>query len=141
MSDRSLSIVSRKRKQTQTRLSDEEVDTVIAGYQEGLTLKELSSAVGAHHTTLARRLDRRGVARRGPRLTDEQVGNAAALYRRGWSLAKLSERFGVYPESIRYRLLRVGVEMRDTRGRPKTSQRSDTRQIFSARKLANQKSV
>jgi DNA-directed RNA polymerase specialized sigma24 family protein len=118
-SDRSGPIVSRKRRQAQVRLTDEELDTVIAAYHEGLTLKELSSAFGAHATTLAMRMERKGVAWRRRRLTEDQIEQAAGLYGQRWSLARIGDRFGVHPESIRYRLVRAGVKMRDTQGRPK----------------------
>ncbi len=65
VSDRSRLIVSRKRKkQNQVRLTDEEFDVVVAGYEAGLTLKELSSALGPDRRTLAERLEIRGIQRR-----------------------------------------------------------------------------
>jgi AraC-like DNA-binding protein len=67
------------------RLSREDVDAAVAAYQDGLTLKELASAFGADRRTLARHLEQRGVARRGPRLAAAQIEEAAALYRNGWS--------------------------------------------------------
>ena len=113
-SDRSsVSIVSRKpRKQKQVRLSEAEMDLVVAAYNDGLTLDELASAFGAYPTTLANRLEKRGIQRRGRRLSDEQIEEATDLYKQGWSLARLGERFDVHPESVRYRLRRAGVKMR-----------------------------
>src|SRR5206468_2037382 len=77
------------RKQTQVRLTDEELDVVIAGYESGLTLNELATAFGADHRTLANRLEGRDVPRRGPRLSYEQLQEAIALYGRGWSLSRI----------------------------------------------------
>jgi hypothetical protein len=91
----------------------------MAAYGDALTLDELASAFGAHPSTLANRMQKRGVPRRGWRLTDQQVLEAASLYGQGWSLRRLGERLGVHSESVRYRLKRIGVEMRDTTGRPK----------------------
>jgi hypothetical protein len=76
----------------------------VAGYEDGLTLKELSSAFGADRRNLANRLERRGVPRRGRRLTGDEIQEAIRLFGEGWSLARIATRFGVYPESIRYRL-------------------------------------
>lgn len=105
-----------RQKQTQVRLSEEELDIVIAGYENGLTLKELSSAFGADRRTLANRLEQRGISRRGRRLTDAEIRGAIRLYGEGWSLARIATRFGVYPESIRYRLLQRGVTLRPRPG-------------------------
>jgi DNA-directed RNA polymerase specialized sigma24 family protein len=116
VSDRSSSIVSRKRKQAQVRLTDDEIDVVIAGYEAGLGLNELSSAFGADRRTLANRLVQRGIPRRSRRLADEQIQEAIALYTDGWSLARIAEHVDVYPESIRYRLQRAGVVLRPRPG-------------------------
>jgi hypothetical protein len=56
---------SRRPKQVQVRLTDHEVEVVAAAYESGLTLNELASAFGPDRRTLASRLDRLGVTRRG----------------------------------------------------------------------------
>ena len=117
LSDRSTSVVARKPKQAQVRLSDDELDMVIAGYEAGLDLNELSSAFGADRRTLANRLEQRGIPRRSRRLTDDQIQEAIALYQRGWSLARIAKHLGVHPESIRYWLKRTGVTLRPRPGR------------------------
>jgi hypothetical protein len=91
MSDRCSSIVSRKRKQAQIRLTDDELDVVIAGYEAGLDLNELSAAFGADRRTLANRLEQRGIPRRSRRLDDEQIQEAITRYTDGWSLARIAE--------------------------------------------------
>jgi DNA-directed RNA polymerase specialized sigma24 family protein len=116
MCDRCSSIVSRKRKQAQIRLTDDELDVVIAGYEAGLDLNELSTAFGADRRTLASRLEQRGIPRRSRRLDDEQIQEAITRYTDGWSLARIAEHFGVHPESIRYRLQRSGVKLRPRSG-------------------------
>jgi AraC-like DNA-binding protein len=117
VSDRSPSIVSRKRhKQNQVRLTDEELDVVVAGYEAGLTLNELSSELRPDRRTLAEQLEARGIQRRGRRLTDLQIEDAARLYEQGWSLARIAERFEVRSESIRYRLRQAGVPLRGRNG-------------------------
>jgi lambda repressor-like predicted transcriptional regulator len=104
------------RKQTQVRLTHEELDVVTVAYESGLTLAELASSFGADRRTLANRLEQRGIPRRSRRLTDHQIDAAATLYNQGWSLARIAEHFGVYPQSIRYRLLRTGVVLRPRPG-------------------------
>jgi DNA-directed RNA polymerase specialized sigma24 family protein len=111
-SDRSSPFASRKRKQAQVRLTNDEIDVVIAGYRSGLDLNELSTAFGADRRTLANRLEQRGVPRRSRRLTDEQIQEAVILYTDGWSLARIARHLDVYPESVRYRLRESGVALR-----------------------------
>ena len=103
-------------KQAQTRITNDELDVVVAAYQDGLTLNELASAFGADRRTLANRLEQRGIPRRARRLSDAQIVEAVSLYENGWSLARIANRFGVYPQSIRYRLQRAGVVLRPRQG-------------------------
>jgi len=105
-----------RRKQTQIRLTDQELDTVIAAYNSGLTLTEVASSFGADRRTLANRLEQRGIPRRGRRLSDQQIQEAIALYGRGWSLARIAQRHGVHAQSIRYRLQRAGIALRPRPG-------------------------
>jgi DNA-directed RNA polymerase specialized sigma24 family protein len=97
-------------------LTDEEIDAVVAGYQAGLDLNELSSAFGADRRTLANRLEQRGIVRRSRPLTDNQIQEAITLYGEGWSLARIATHLGVYPESVRYRLTRAGIQLRPRPG-------------------------
>jgi predicted DNA-binding protein (UPF0251 family) len=77
------------RKQTQVRLTNEELDVVVVAYESDLTPAELASSFGADRRTLANRLEQRGIPRRSRRLTDQQIDEAAALYNQGWSLARI----------------------------------------------------
>jgi hypothetical protein len=61
------------------RLTHDELDIVIAAYQDGLTLNDLGSAFGADRRTLANRLEQRGVSRRARRLSDAQQASYFAL--------------------------------------------------------------
>ena len=108
---------TRTRKQRHTRLTDAEVDVLVAAYGSGLSLEDVASAFSIDRRTASNHLKRRGVATRGRALTDAEITEAIEMYEHGWSLAKLSERYGVYPQSIRYRLLRRGVTMRPRPGR------------------------
>lgn len=105
-------------KQAQTRLTNDELNVVIAAYQGGLTLAELASSFGADRRTLANRLEQRGASRRARRLSDAQIAEAVTFYTDGWSLARIANRFGLYPQSIRYRLQRAGVALRPRPGWP-----------------------
>jgi len=52
------------RRPVQRRLRGPEVDTVVALYQAGQSLRELAAELGIHHRTVAAHLDQRGVPRR-----------------------------------------------------------------------------
>ena len=106
----------RRPKQAQTRLTNDDLDVVIAGYQDDLTLNECASTFAADRRTLANRLEQRGVSRCGPRLSEARIAKAVTLYGDGWSLARIANQFGVYPQSIRYRLQRAGVTLRPRPG-------------------------
>jgi len=106
----------RRPRQLQVRLTDDDVDRLVARYQAGLTLNELATAFGADRRTLAGWLQQRGVARRGRRLTPTDVSESIGLYRVGWSLAEIADHFGVYPQSIRYHLQKAGIELRPRPG-------------------------
>jgi len=110
----------RRPRQLQVRLTDDEVDGVVAGYQAGLTLAELATTFGADRRTLAGWLQQRGVSRRGRRLTPTNVEESIRLYYDGWSLAQIADHFGVYPQSIRYQLQKAGVALRPRPGWPPT---------------------
>lgn len=103
-------------RQVQVRLTDDEIDQVVAGYQAGLALAELATAFGADRRTLAGWLQQRGVSRRGRRFTATDIDEAIRLYRDGWSLAQIADHFGVYPQSIRYHLQKAGIELRPRPG-------------------------
>ncbi len=113
VSDRYASIGSRKSpKQTQVRLSRDQVAELIASYQAGSTLAEVATKFGVYVRTAAAHLEREGIAQRRHRLTADQVVEAVRLYEAGCSTIQIGHHFGVYPESIRYRLKRAGVKLR-----------------------------
>jgi DNA-directed RNA polymerase specialized sigma24 family protein len=62
VSDRSASIVSRKRKQAQVRLGPDEVAALVQAYQAGSTLEEVAAKFGVYVRTAAAHLEREGIA-------------------------------------------------------------------------------
>lgn len=112
VSDRSATIVSRKRKQAQVRLGPDGVAALVRAYQAGSTLEEVAATFGVYVRTAATHLEREGIPQRRHRLTTEQVAEAVRLYEAGWSTIQIGRHFGIYPQSVRYRLVRAGVQMR-----------------------------
>jgi hypothetical protein len=107
---------ARRRRQSQHRLTTEQIDALVAGYERGLTLQELAGSFAIHPRTVARHLNSRAVKIRGRKLSKDQLTRAAQLYESGWSLVQLGKEFGVYPQSIWYRLRRAGFETRPRNG-------------------------
>jgi len=101
-----------------------QVDELVAGYEAGQTLRELSAQSGLAKSTVLEHLRQRGVELRdkSPRkLTDEQIEEAARRYQAGESLTKLAPEFGVRRHTLAEALKRAGHEI--TPG--KRSQRAD----------------
>jgi len=94
------------------QLRPDEVEKLVARYQEGAMVKDLAHEFGISRDTVCKHLNRREVERRSRGLRPEDVAEAARLYRAGWSLAKISEKFGTTDMTVRARLLEAGVEMR-----------------------------
>lgn len=99
------------------RLSEEEVQLLIEGYEAGATVYELGDRFGISRQTVGKLLKRRGVTMRRQGLSPEQIDEAVRLYADGWSLARIGERLGVDHGTVWNRLRERGVRMRDTQGR------------------------
>ena len=106
----------RTARQHQRRLSAEEVETLVAAYESGTSIKDLTTAYGLHRKTVVRHLDRALVIRRATPLAQINVEKLAQLYAQGWSLKQIGDRFGVRPTSVYYRLRQAGVTMRPRNG-------------------------
>lgn len=105
------------RPKRQRRLSQEQLQQLVAGYQAGATVYELGARFGISRQAAARQLQRCGVTMRRQGLTPAQVHEAIRLYAAGWSLARLGERFQVDASTVFRQLRERGVRMRDTHGR------------------------
>jgi hypothetical protein len=106
-------------RQAQRRLSPEEVEHLVAGYQGGATVPELVVRFQIHRTTVFAHLERHGVQGRRNRrkLTDQQVAEAAELYTAGWSTAKIGHKYNVSAETALQTLRKAGVPIRPRPGR------------------------
>ena len=85
----------------QRRLTDAEIDDLVAQYEAGSTIKTLAHQFGVHRTTVMTHLDRHGIPRRAPRkLTDQMVIAAAQRYASGETLAEIAEHLGVVSSTL-----------------------------------------
>ena len=102
----------------QRRLTDTEIDDLVARYEARSTIEILASKFGVHRTTVMDHLRRRAVPRRTPRkLTDQMVADAAHRYSSGETLAGVAEQLGIAPSTITRELRLAGIPIR-RRGRP-----------------------
>lgn len=101
------------------RLSEQQVDDLVAGYLNGRTVAELVTEFGVHRATVSALLHKRGVETRvlPRRMTDDDVRLAADLYRSGESLAMLGRRFGVCDSTVLREFRKAGVPTRPRQGR------------------------
>lgn len=116
-SDRSGRGVSSK---ANPKLLSDQVKELIAFYEQGDSLLQLSRRFGIHRGTVKDHLRRAGVAIRPgnvAKLSDEDKNEIARLYKAGLSIHKLALRFGVTDNPVHSALKERGVRMRDPHGR------------------------
>ncbi|QCT38034.1 hypothetical protein FBF34_08620 [Arachnia propionica] len=99
---------------TQTFLSPAQVDELVAIYEAGATLVELSKRFGAHRRTAAAHLIRRSVPIRRRGLDECHLPEAVELYAGGLTLLEVGLRFGVSQQAVRRALAAKGVEIRSS---------------------------
>lgn len=103
----------------QTFLKPEQVDELVALYQQGWTLVKLAERFGIHKRTAAAHLVRRSVPLRGKGLAEADRAEAVQLYEGGATLLEVGLRFGVSEQTIRRALVVEGVTIRQSGRRRK----------------------
>lgn len=99
-------------RQTQRRLTPEQVARLVAEYEGGKDMKALAARWGMHRATVAAHLRRAGVELRRQGVPAELLDEVIRLYSEGWSCQRLAERFGCDDETVRQALKRAGVQLR-----------------------------
>jgi len=105
--------VSTARKQSQHRLSSEEIEQIISEFHTGKTTLELATAFGCSRTTISRHLHNAGLSAREKRFSEEQLYEMQLLYEAGLSLDKVGERFGTTGTTATKYLREREVHIRD----------------------------
>lgn len=101
------------------QLQDDKALELVAAYETGASVHQLSRRYGIARQTVSKILRRHGVQMRKTGLSDEQIEEAVRLYQDGWTLAKIGGRMGVSPDTVRLRLRERGVRMRPRGARPR----------------------
>lgn len=101
-----------RRQRPHAALSDDQVDQMVALYQDGATVYELADRFKCHRQTVSRRLRSRGVRMRLTGMLPEQVEEAQRLYESGMTLKAVSAAVGVSRNHVRDHLVDAGVRLR-----------------------------
>ncbi|WP_152024509.1 hypothetical protein [Tessaracoccus flavescens] len=99
-------------RQSQTRLSVSNRAELIAGYADGVPVRELATRFNVHRGTVREIARQAGLAARRPELPDAIRQDAAQLYAGGMTLAQVAARLGVSHESVRSAVIACGGTIR-----------------------------
>jgi DNA-binding NarL/FixJ family response regulator len=114
--DRLPARTTRSLRQTQHRLSTDEVQRLIELYTHGELINDLAAQFHISRTTVMKHVERAGAPRRRNLIAD-RLDEAQQLYEQGWSLARIGQQLGVNATTVWHALRKAGVRMRDTHGR------------------------
>ena len=106
------------RDQIQRRLTDADVDELVARHRAGQSLPAHADRFGVHRRTVAAHLERRGVQRRVNlrKMTDDDITDASHRHLLGDSFATIGRARGVDAATVRRELVRDGITIRPRRG-------------------------
>ncbi|GAB3423533.1 helix-turn-helix domain-containing protein [Flindersiella endophytica] len=96
-------------RQSQTRLTPDDVARLVAGYRSGRTIYELAGEFKIARQTVSEHLHRHGVRMRRRGLTETDVAEAVRLRKQGLTLKTISDHFEVCIDTVRHHLRRRGV--------------------------------
>jgi lambda repressor-like predicted transcriptional regulator len=82
---------------------------VIAGYQAGATIYQLSNQYGIDRKTVSRILHRHNLPMRRTGLTAKQVDQAVRLHENGWSTTQIAEQLDTTQRTVQRRLAERGI--------------------------------
>ncbi|MFH5231540.1 helix-turn-helix domain-containing protein [Antrihabitans spumae] len=99
-------------RQSQTRLSVSNRAELLAGYADGVPVRELATRFNVHRGTVREIARQAGLAARRPELPDAIRVDAAQLYAGGMTLAQVAARLGVSHEAVRSAVLACGGTIR-----------------------------
>lgn len=95
-----------------TFLDPADARQLVAEYEAGTGVMELSRKYGVHRHTVARYLAKNGVEVRVRGLAPEEVSEASRLYESGLTLTQVGREFGVSQQAVRRALAAAGTRIR-----------------------------
>ena len=102
------------------RLSQAEIEAMVADYAAGIRIPDLVERFQVDQTTVQKYVRKAGLPRRSGRVTPNKIEEVISLYRTGRSVDWIAERLDVSDSTVRRTLVRAGVPIR-RRGRPRRS--------------------
>jgi predicted DNA-binding protein YlxM (UPF0122 family) len=103
--------------QAQTRLTSEEVDSLLAAYHRGMAIPDMAKLFGVNRDTVYEHLRRTGnTPNRINKLSVGDIQTARDLYASGLSLARTGQQLCVNARTIREALAAAGATIRPRRG-------------------------
>jgi hypothetical protein len=112
--------VNRPKSGRARQLDADQVQELIASYQDGATVYELGAQFGIDRRTVSNILHRHDVPMRRRGLSPDQVDTGIHLYNLGWSLARVGRHLGTDHTTVLTKLRERGLPTRDTHGRART---------------------
>jgi transposase len=103
-------------KQVHRRLRPAEIDELVAAYQAGATLRQLSEQFQVHRASISIILERQNVPRRYRMVERERLQRAIRDYQDGKSIISIATELGVSGDTVRKALGRAGVKLRPRPG-------------------------
>ena len=104
-------------KQVHRRLRPVEIEQLVAGYQAGATVYQLSDRFRISRSIMSQHLEREDVPRRHRPMSEAQAQMAVRLYSNGMSSIEVGAQLGRDPRAVRRVLQKARVRMRDSHGR------------------------
>ena len=101
------------------RLTEEQIEQLVAGYTAGSSTPKLALQHGISKTAIKKLLHERGVVLPYRVLDGEQAQLACELYASGLSLAKVGDKLGCSRKAVTTALENSGIQRRDAHGRPR----------------------
>lgn len=99
-------------RQSQTRLSVSNRAELIAGYADGVPVRELATRFNVHRGTVREIARQAGLEARRPELPEAIRQDAGRLYADGLTLAQVAARLGISNEAVRSAVVDSGGTIR-----------------------------
>ena len=108
--------ITRTTKQVHRRLLPAQIDELVASYQAGATLRELSEQFQIHRASISTVLERQNLPRRYRMVEGARLEEAIRDYNNGNSIISIATKLGVAGDTVRKALNRAGVKLRPRPG-------------------------
>jgi DNA-binding NarL/FixJ family response regulator len=107
------SVIKNVIRQYPKRLSEDEIQAVISGYQGGATVYKLAEQFNCNRNTISSHLKRNGIQPTIKKFTTQtEVDELISLYAKGLKIDEIAKQYNVGASTVRVMLCNNGVKMR-----------------------------